>query len=196
VKEQAMSIRRAGLSATVLVGVAALVTALTATPAAAAKATVPDPTGDSGQGVDLVALDVRHSTLNTPNRLVLRARHTGLPDFDSGVFTTVTFWIDVDRADHGPEFVVDVIPNAGGMRLLAVEGWSRADRQVEACPGMRARADVFTDGPVRLSVPRSCLDDPARVRGAVKAVGETPQGDVVGRDWVGGRRHWSPWVRS
>jgi hypothetical protein len=195
-KEQAMTIRRAGLGTTALVGVAALVTVLTATPAAAAKVTVPDPTGDSGQGVDLVALDVRHSTINTPNRLVLRARHTGLPDFDSGVFTTVTFWIDVDRADRGPEFVVDVIPNAGGMRLLAVEGWGRADKRVQPCPGMRARADVFTDGPVRLSVPRSCIDDPARVRGAVKAVGETPQGEVVGRDWVGGRRHWSPWVRS
>lgn len=191
-----MTIRRAGLSATALVGVVALVTALTATPAAAAKVTVPDPTGDSGRGVDLVALDVRHSTLNTPNRLVLRAQHTGLPDFDSGVFTTVTFWIDVDRADRGPEFVVDVIPNAGGMRLLSVEGWSRADRRVQACQGMRARADVFTDDPVRLSVPRGCLGDPARVRGAVKAVGETPRGEVVGRDWVGGRRHWSPWVRS
>ena len=191
-----MTIRRAGLSATVLAGVAALVTALTAAPAAAATATVQDPTGDSGQGVDLVALDVRHSTPNTPNPLVLRARHTGLPDFDSGVFTTVTFWIDVDRADRGPEFVVDVIPNSGGMRLLGVEGWGRADSQVQVCPGMRARADVFTDGPVRLSVPRSCLDDPARVRGAVKAVGETPQGEVVGRDWVSGRRHWSPWVRS
>ena len=79
---------------------------------------------------------------------MLRARHTGLPDFDSGVFTTVTFWIDVDRADHGPEFVTDVIPNAGGMRLLSVEGWNRADQQVRPCPGMRARADVFTDGPV------------------------------------------------
>ena len=191
-----MTIRRAGLSATVLVGVAALVTALTATSAAAAKVTVPDPTGDSGQGVDLVALDVRHSTLNTPNRLVLRAQHTGLPDFDSGVFSTVTFWIDVDRSDHGPEFVADVIPNAGGMRLLSIEGWNRGDRHVQPCPGMRARADVFTDGPVKLSVPRSCLGDPARVRGAVKAVGETPAGDVVGRDWVGGRRHWSPWVRS
>jgi len=191
-----MRIRRAGLSATVLLAVGALVTTLTAPPAAAATATVPDPTGDSGQGVDLVALDVRHATPKAPNRLVLRARHTGLPDFDSGVFTTVIFWIDVDRADHGPEFVVDVIPNAGGMRLLSVEGWNRGDRRVQPCQGMRARADVFTDGPVTLSVPRGCLDDPARVRGAVKAVGETPRGEVVGRDWVGGRRHWSPWVRS
>lgn len=187
---------RAGLSATVLVAVGALVTALTAAPAAAATATVPDPTGDSGQGVDLVALDVRHATPKAPHRLVLRARHTGLPDFDSGVFTTVTFWIDVDRDDHGPEFVADVIPNAGGMRLLSVEGWNRGDPRVQGCPGMRARADVFTDGPVTLSVPRSCLDDPTRVRGAVKAVGQTPRDEVVGRDWVGGRRHWSPWVRS
>jgi hypothetical protein len=138
----------------------------------------------------------RHATPKAPNRLVLRARHTGLPDFDSGVFSTVVFWIDVDRADHGPEFVVDVIPNAGGMRLLSVEGWNRGDRRFQPCQGMRARADVFTDGPVTLSVPRSCLDDPARVRGAVKAVGETPRGEVVGRDWVGGRRHWSPWLRS
>jgi|GEM_PF-3318250 len=191
-----MRIRRAGLSATVLLAVGALVTTLTAPPAAAATATVRDPTGDSGQGVDLVALDVRHATPKAPNRLVLRARHTGLPDFDSGVFTTVIFWIDVDRADHGPEFVVDVIPNAGGMRLLSVEGWNRGDRRVQPCQGMRARADVFTDGPVTLSVPRGCLDDPPRVRGAVKAVGETPRGEVVGRDWVGGRRHWSPWVRN
>ena len=191
-----MTTRRAGMRATVLLGVAALVATLTAAPAAAATVIVPDPTGDSGQGVDLVALDVRHSTPNTPNRLVLRARHTGLPDFDTGVFTTVTFWIDVDRSDRGPEFVADVIPNAGGMRLLRVEGWNRGDRRVQPCPGMRARADVFTDGPVRLSVPRDCLGDPARVRGAVRALGETPPGDVVGRDWVGGRRHWSPWVRS
>ena len=190
-----MTIRRAGLSATVLAGVTALVTALTAVPAGAATATVTDPTGDSGQGVDLVALDVRHATPKAPNRLVLRARHTGLPDFDSGVFTTVTFWIDVDRADHGPELVADVVPNSGGMRLLSVEGWNRGDRRVRSCPGMRARADVFTDGPVTLSVPRGCLGDPARVRGAVKAVGETAQDEVVGRDWVGGRRHWSPWVR-
>ena len=190
-----MRIRRTGLSATVVLAVTALVTALPAAPAAAAAATVPDPTGDSGQGVDLVALEVRHGTPKAPNRLVLRARHTGLPDFDSGVFTTVTFWIDVDRADHGPEFVADVIPNSGGMRLLSVEGWNRGDQRIQPCQGMRARADVFTDGPVTLSVPRSCLDDPARVRGAVKAVGQTPQDEVVGRDWVGGRRHWSPWVR-
>jgi hypothetical protein len=191
-----MSIRRAGLGPAVLVAVGLLATALTVAPAAAATATVTDPTGDSGQGVDLVALDVRHAAPTAPNRLVLRARHTGLPDFDTGVFTTVTFWIDVDRADHGPEFVVDVIPNAGGMRLLSVEGWNRGDRHDQPCPGMRARADVFTDAPVTLSVPRSCLGDPARVRGAVKAVGETPRGEVVGRDWVGGRRHWSPWVRG
>ena len=191
-----MTIRRAGQSAAVLLAVSALVAALSAGPAAAATATVPDPTGDSGDGVDLVALDVRHAAPAAPHRLVLRARHTGLPDFDSGVFTTVTFWIDVDRADHGPEFVADIIPNAGGMRLLRVEGWNRGDRQVQPCPGMRARADVFTDGPVKLSVPRSCLGDPTRVRGAVKAVGETPREEVVGRDWVGGRRHWSPWVRG
>ena len=191
-----MTIRRAGLSATVLLAVSALVAVLTAAPAAAATATVPDPTGDSGQGVDLVALDVRHAAPAAPHRLVLRARHTGLPDFDTGVFTTVTFWIDVDRADHGPEFVADVIPNSGGMQLLGVEGWNRGDRQVQPCPGLRARADVFSDGPVRLSVPRGCLDHPARVRGAVKAVGETPSDELVGRDWVGGGRHWSPWVRS
>ena len=191
-----MTISRAGARVTVLLAVGALVTALTAAPAAAATATVPDPTGDSGQGVDLVALDVRHAAPAAPNRVVLRARHTGLPDFDSGVFTTVTFWIDVDGADHGPEFVADVIPNSGGMRLLAVEGWNRGDQRAQPCPRMRARADVFTDGPVTLSVPRGCLGEPARVRGAVKAVGETPRDEVVGRDWVGGRRHWSPWVRT
>jgi hypothetical protein len=130
-----------------------------------------------------------------PHRLVLRARHTGLPDFDTGVFTTVTFWIDTDRDDPGPEFVADVIPNAGGMRLLSIEGWGSADERTQPCPGLRARADVFTDKPVKLSVPLGCIDQPARVRGAVRASGETPRDEVVGRDWVGGRRHWSPWVR-
>ena len=188
-----MSVHRAGLTTAVLV--AGVVAAL-ASPAVAATATVPDPTGDSRRAVDLVALDVRHAVPAAPNRLVLRARHTGLPDFDSRVFTTVTFWLDVDRNDPGPEFVTDVIPNSGGTRLRSVEGWRRGGAETRPCPGLRARADVFTDGPVTLKVPRSCLDRPARVRAAVRAVGETPAGDGVGRDWVGGRRHWSPWVRA
>ena len=191
-----MSVRRAGLTTTVLAATMALVISLMATPAAAGTATVVDPTGDSGQGVDLVALDVRHSTPQAPHRLVLRARHTGLPQFSSGVFTTVTFWIDVDRADPGPELVANVVPNSGGLRLFGVEGWGRRGEQARPCRGLRARADVFTDGPVKLSVPRSCLDRPARVRAAVRAIGETPPDQVVGLDWVGGRRHWSPWVRS
>jgi len=168
---------------------------LPAAPATAGTASVPDAAGDSKQAVDLLRLDVRHAAPTSPRRLVLRARHDGLPPFSSGTFTTVTFWIDVNRANPGPEFVSDVSPNTGGISLSRVGGWGRRGERVEPCPGLRATADVFSDGPVVLRVPRVCIGEPRRVRAAVVAVGETVGGDVVGRDWVGGRRHWSPWVR-
>ena len=167
-----------------------------AAPAAAGTATVRDPAGDSREGVDLRRLVVRHAEPSASGRLALRVRHAGLPDFDSGVFTTVTFWIDTDRADHGPEFVADVVPNSGGLELHSVRGWRRGGDRVVPCPRLRARADVFTDKPVLLKVPRTCLGDPRRARAAVIAVGETARGGAVGRDWVGGRRNWTPWVRA
>ena len=122
-----MSVRRAGLSTAVLV--MALIAATSTTPAVAATATVPDPTGDSRRAADLVALDVRHAEPTAPDRVVLRARHTGLPDFDSRVFTTVTFWIDVDRADPGPEFVTDVVPNSGAPGCSPSRGGGAAARR-------------------------------------------------------------------
>lgn len=126
---------------------------------------------------------------------MLKVRHAGFPSFESGTFTTVTFWIDVDRSDHGPEFLADISPNTGGFALKRVRGWKRGGEREELCPGLRARADVFSDGPVVLKVPRACLGDPRRARAAVVATGENSRGDVVGRDWMGSRRQWSPWVR-
>lgn len=178
------------------VALAATAVLVPAAPAAAGSASVEDVAGDSGQAVDLLGLEVRHAEPPAPRRLVLRARHAGLPSFDAGTFTTVTFWIDVRAGNQGPEYVSDVAPNVGGIRLLRVEGWGRRGERTVRCPKLRARADVFRpEAPVRLKVPRSCLGDPGRVRGAVVATGETARGDVVGRDWVGSRRQWSPWVR-
>ena len=181
---------------TAAVALAATVVMVPAVPAAAGTASVEDVAGDSGQAIDLLGLDVRHAEPPAPRRLVLQARHAGLPSFDTGTFTTVTFWIDVRAGNRGPEYVSDVAPNVGGIRLLRVEGWGRRGKSTVRCPKLRARADVFRpQAPVLLKVPRSCLGDPARARGAVVATGETARGDLVGRDWVGSRRQWSPWVR-
>lgn len=181
---------------TAAVALAATAVLLPAAPAAAGSASVQDVAGDSGQAVDLLGLDVRHAEPPATRRLVLRARHAGLPSFDTGTLTTVTFWIDIRAGDRGPEYVSDVAPNVGGIRLLQVEGWGRRGERAVRCPMLRARADVFRpEAPVLLKVPRSCLGDPGRVRGAVVATGEAGRGDVVGRDWVGSRRQWSPWVR-
>jgi len=178
------------------VALAATAVLVPAAPAAAGSASIEDAAGDSGQAVDLLALDVRHGEPPAPRRLVLRARHAGLPSFETGTLTTVTFWIDVWAGNPGPEYVSDVVPNVGGIMLRRVEGWGRRGERTVRCPKLRARADVFRpEAPVRLKVPRSCLDGPGRVRGAVLATGETARGDVVGRDWVGSRRQWSPWVR-
>jgi hypothetical protein len=81
------------------------------------------------------------------------------------------------------------------MSLRRISYWGRPAGRVD-CPGLRAHADVFSERPVTLSVPRTCIDLPLRVRAAVRSVGRTAQGDRVGVDWVGGRRHWSRWVRS
>jgi hypothetical protein len=175
--------------------IAVAVAVLPAAPAAAGTDSVPDASGDSGDAVDLLGLDVRHAEPASPGRLVLRARHAGLPRFEDRVFTTVTFWIDTRPSNRGPEFVSDVVPNTGGIALRRVGGWGRRGERTVSCPGLRARADVFTDLPVLLRVPLTCLAEPRRVRAAVVAVGETPRGDRVGRDWVGSRRHWSSWVR-
>lgn len=175
--------------------VLALVLLLPAVPAVAGAATVRDRAGDSGRALDLLRLDVRHAEPTGPRRLVLKVRHGGLPSFDSGIVTTVRFWIDIDGSDHGPEFVVDITPNTGGFALHRVLGWNRGGEQEQPCPRLRARADVFSDGPVLLKVPRVCLGDPRRARAAVIALGETTRGRVVDRDWMGSRRHWSPWVR-
>ena len=184
--------RRSMAAGSVLVAATML---LTAAPVVAGTATVPDAAGDSGEGVDLLRLLVRHAEPSAPRRLAMRVRHAGLPGFDTRTFTTVTFWIDTDRADRGPEFVADVVPNTGGLQLHSVKGWRRGGDTAVPCPTLRARADVFTDKPVSLKVPRTCLGEPRGARVAVLGVGETPRGEVVGRDWVGGRRHWSPWVR-
>lgn len=178
--------------------VAALLSSLalvgSAGPVGAGSASSTDATGDSAAAADLVALDVRHAEEPAPRRVVVRAHHTGLPSFSSGTFTTITFWVDVDGADPGPEYVAEVVPNAGGMSLRRISYWGRPAGRVD-CPGLRARADVFNERPVTLSVPRPCLDLPPRVRAAVRSVGRTARGDRVGVDWVGGRRHWSRWVR-
>jgi hypothetical protein len=126
---------------------------------------------------------------------VLKVRHGGFPPFESGTFTTVTYWVDVDRSDHGPEFVVDVSPNTGGFALQRVRGWKRGGEREEPCPRLRASADVFSDGPAVLKVPRTCLGNPRRARAAVVATGENSRGKVIDRDWMGSRRQWSPWVR-
>lgn len=173
----------------------AAVVLLPAVPASAGTATVRDRAGDSGKALDLLRLDVRHAAPTGPRRLVLKVRHGGFPSFESGTFTTVTYWIDVDRSDHGPEFVVDVSPNTGGFVLQRVRGWRRGGEREEPCPRLRASADVFSDGPALLKVPRTCLGNPRRARAAVVAIGESSSGTTVGRDWMGSRRQWSPWVR-
>jgi len=59
------------------------------------------------------------------------------------------------------------------------------------CRGIRLRADIFTDEPVSIRIPRRCLENPRRVRVAVQFKDESA--DTV--DWAVDRRTFGPWVK-
>ncbi len=171
-----------------LVGAAAAAFVLgLAGPATAATATFEDASGDVAHPVDLQSVEV----VNEKNlRIVLQ--HDDLRrSYKSGASGTV--FLDTDPSRKGPEYVF-----AGGYfegadyALIKTDGWTFGRRAVPLTCSYEMHLDYAADV-TRMRISRACLDNPGKVRVAVKVAGEQADGDIV-RDWLGARCEFSPGV--
>jgi hypothetical protein len=153
--------------------------ALSAGPATAGTTAYDDPVGDS-TSVDVSRVRVVHR-----DAVTVRVR-SALPLAAGQLYT---FWFDTGR---GPDHHVAFRPNSDfESRLGLVRSFGRHPSRFVDCPGMRARADIFSDAPVAVRIPRSCLDDPRKVRVAVRFADEL----TGAADWAPERRTFGPWVK-
>lgn len=149
-------------------------------PASADTTAYDDPVGDS-TSVDISRVRVVHR-----DAVTVRVR-SALPLAAGQVYT---FWISTGRGP-GSTYHASFRANSGFEDQIGlVRPFGRHPTRFVHCPGLRARADIFSDAPVAVRVPRSCLSDPRRVRVAVRFDDEMT-GAV---DWAPERRTFGPWV--
>lgn len=148
-------------------------------PAAADTTAYDDPVGDS-TSVDISRVRVAHR-----DAVTVKVR-SAVPLAAGQLYT---FWVDTGR---GPNYHVSFRANSDFEdRLGLVRAFGRHPSRFVECPGLRAQADIFSDAPVAIRVPRSCVGDPRRVRVAVRFADE-----ITGAvDWAPERRTFGPWVR-
>ncbi|GAA1433827.1 hypothetical protein GCM10009616_26700 [Microlunatus lacustris] len=154
---------------------------LTATVALAPDAAAGTRTFKDG-GAHLTTVVVAHTT----SKLTVTA---DVGSMDIGDY--FTFWLDTDADNRGPEYKAEVWPNSDGIALLRVGSFSSRGTPVD-CDGFRARADVYGPQEVAITVPRSCIAKPSKVRVAVRAFYDVPGPDVI--DWGPGTKKFFGWV--
>ena len=149
-------------------------------PASADTTAYDDPVGDS-TSVDISRVRVVHRdavTVRVRSAVALAAGQV------------YTFWINTGR---GPRSTYHLSFRANSDfedRLGLVRPFGRHPSRFVQCPGMRASADIFSDAPVAIRIPRRCLDDPRRIRVAVRFDDEL----TSAVDWAPERRTFGPWV--
>lgn len=158
-----------------------LLLATAAAPAMADTQAFDDPVGDS-TSVDISRVRVIHR-----DSITVRVR-SAAPLAAGQVYA---FWIDVGDG-QGPDYRVAFRANSGFEEELGVvRSFGARPSRFVPCQGVRLRADIFTDRPVSIRIPRRCLADPRRVRVAVQF-----RDEVAGTvDWAVDRRTFGPWVK-
>ncbi|WP_159081462.1 hypothetical protein [Nocardioides sediminis] len=139
-----------------------------------------DPIGDSTE-VDVSRVRVVHR-----DAVTVRVR-SAVPLAAGQLYT---FWIQTGRGAGRTYHVAFRANSDFEDRLGVVRPFGRHPTRFVECPGVRARADIFSDAPVAIRVPRSCLGEPGRVRVAVRFADET----TGAADWAPERRTFGPWV--
>jgi hypothetical protein len=134
------------------------------------------------KGGHLTTVKVSHSN----HRVAVKA-HVG--KMDIGDYFTV--WLDTDSDNPGPEYKTEVYPNSDGLSVLRVGNFGDDGRRMR-CDGFRAAADVSGPRTVKISVPRSCIGDPDRVRVSVRAHYDVAGPNLV--DWGPTTRAFFGWV--
>jgi hypothetical protein len=115
-------------------------------------------------------------------------------DADMTLGTYYRFWIDTNSTNPGPEYRADIYPNSDGIYIMRVGNFASSGI-IFRCRGLRGVADVFGEDNAKITIPRSCIGTPGRVR--VSVVGYYDENndqhiDVV--DWAPGEERFYPWV--
>lgn len=165
-------------------------------PASAATDVFTDARGDMTHGADIQRVRV----VNGEEQVRVKVVHRDLRrSFKSG--SSLTVFIDTDRARKGPEFVF-----LGGTfegtdyALLKAKGWKRAnDRQVPLHGGTYDMKLDFVKDTALVRIDRAVLGNPGAIRVEVKTGGEHPAKDdqpaTTEVDWLGKARQFTPWVK-
>lgn len=106
--------------------------------------------------------------------------------------TYLTFYLDTDPSNPGPEYRNDLVPASEVSPLMRVEKFGDEGTAV-GCDGLRGKGDVYGPKTVSITVPRSCVGNPAMIRVSVRGYFDVKGPDVV--DWAPGKKKFGGWVR-
>ena len=105
--------------------------------------------------------------------------------------TYLTVYLDTDPSNPGPEYRNDLIPASELSPLMRIEKFGQQGDAVD-CVGLRGRGDVYGPKTVSVTVPRSCVGDPAKVRVSVRGYFDVKGPNVI--DWAPGKKQFTGWV--
>ncbi len=163
-------------------------------PASAATTTFADARGDMAHGADIQRVRVVNE-----EQVRIRVVHRDLRrSYKSG--SSLSLFIDTDRARKGPEFVfLGGTFEGSDYALLKAKGWKRAsDRQVPLHGGSYIMRVDYDKETASIRIDREVLGNPDAVRVEVKTGGEhVPKGEEPATtevDWLGKPRDFTRWV--
>lgn len=137
---------------------------------------------DTGRKADITTVKVAHGT----NVLVsVKPGRVGLGDY-------FRFYIDTVASNAGPEYKVEIYPNSDGFSLQRVGSFTSKGTYVK-CDGLRAKADAYDPDWISITVPRSCMKNPDKVRLAVRGHYAHAGPDTI--DWAPGKHKFFGWVK-
>ncbi len=105
--------------------------------------------------------------------------------------TYLTVYLDTDPDDPGPEYRHDLIPASEVTDLMRIEKFGQQGVAVP-CDRLRGRGDVYGSTTMSVTVPRSCVGSPDKVRVSVRGYFDVKGPNVV--DWAPGFTKLGGWV--
>ena len=169
---------------------AATLAGLTATPAAAERATYRDPADVAGASLN----DIRRvGVVNGPERTVVRVKVTDLRRRSQAGPAGLTVRVDTRADRRGPEYRLTTGMYAGtDYQLLRM----RHGRPVGEPLTCAHRVDLdFARDVVVVRMGDGCLGDPGQVRIGVKVV-DLFDGSHPVTDWLGAAGSWTDWLSA
>lgn len=152
-----------------------------AAPAHAEFYSIDDPADASASLTDVQGLEANHGSDN----LLVKVRFNELMRSSAA---GVSVFVDTDRDEKGPEFVLSSgLGDGTDYVLTEADAWRGSERRVDCDYSARPRwgRDVF-----RAVISRDCFDRAASVRVSVRMVDEADGSHLV-VDWAPRRHRWS-----